>query len=280
LSRTEGGKIVIAGARPEFPVDVAPSMHGFFEEISWDSSRSALTLKGWAPCDVRDDAVRFVLRDPFDRLRLDGLPEFIAQERPDVLQEHPHLPGARYSGFRATLDVTNAPRRSNWPDALELYCLGAGGEFYRLHRADAPARQSWDRRRDRFEIVLTYAAPEFAADAEANGTLDVCEFVSDRSFRLMGWAPFDGESPGSVLIVQLPPSAAPASIVSCVWFPRPDVRAAVAPSRVELERSGFNLVLQVRNAVSDVARPERLSLWAIDAEQRPYSLALTALEKE
>jgi hypothetical protein len=279
LNQIEGGKIVVAGARPEFPAGLAPQMHGFFEDFRWDPTAATLEVKGWAPLDVRPDDVRFVLRDPFDELRLEGSPTFAAQERPDVLKSHTYAPGLLHSGFTARLQVTNPPRRSTWTQSLELYCLAPNGTFYRLQRGDAPARQSWDRRPDRFEIVLTYATPAIDAPEKLAGSLDVFETSGEHNLRLAGWAPFDGQSAQSVFIIQLPATAAPASIVACSWIPRPDVRAAVTPAQPELERSGFDVTLQIRTSPAELASSGRLRLWSIDAARRATEVDLYALKK-
>ena len=277
LAGIDGGKVVVAGARPRFRANVAPVADGFLEELRWDPNKQTLDLKGWAPLDVRPDAVRFVLRDPFDRLRLEGQPTFAAQPRTDVERARPQWTGILHSGFTASLKVSNPPRRLTWPEALEVYCVTSSGGFMRLHRADAPGRQSWDRRPDRFEVALIYAQPDLATPEKKVGSLDLCEPAGDNGVRLAGWAMFDGQSPNSVLMVQLPPSAAPATIVACSWVPRPDVRLAVAPARAELERSGFDLTLQLRTSTTEMRKSGRLRLWVIDASQTVSEVALTAL---
>ncbi len=37
-SSIDGGKVVIAGTRPQFPAGIAPMMNGFLEELRWDPS--------------------------------------------------------------------------------------------------------------------------------------------------------------------------------------------------------------------------------------------------
>lgn len=276
----DGGRIVVAGARPLFPANATPVAAGFLETVRWDESIQTLQCKGWVPLDVRGEAVRFILRDPFDQLRLQGTPLFTPQERPDVAAALPDQADAQHAGFTASIRLTNTPGSGAWTDTVELYCLDPAGKLYRLARTDAPARHTWDRRGDRFEAVLTYAAPELAAPEDSQGSLDVVEpGPAPETVRLAGWAPFDGAAPQSVLIVQLAPALAPASFIGVSWTARPDVRAAIDPQREELDRCGFEVILRYRGAVDDL-RHGHLALWSIDAGQNAHRLGLPALKRK
>jgi hypothetical protein len=273
-----GGKIVVAGARPAFPADLMPVTGGFLESVSWDESAQTLHLKGWAPLDVRPPAARFVLRDPFNRLLLSGDPVVTSQERPDVAQAHPQDPALRHAGFTASLQVVNLPNAKTWPDALELYCLAEPDRLLRLAPLAAPGRVSWDRRPDRFEIVLTYTTPPGGETAGHQGNVDACAPGPEGgTVRLVGWALFDGRAPTSVLVVQLPPTAAPAALVSAAWVQRPDVRTAVDAGRAELDRSGFDVVLRVALAAEALRPMDGLRLWSLEAGGNLTALGLDSI---
>lgn len=265
-NQINGGHIVVAGARPAFPVTTVPSTGGFLEETRWDDSIATLQCRGWAPYDVRNANVRFVLRDPLDRLRLVGEPLFTPQERADVAAAHPDHPEWRHGGFTASIRLSNLPEHAAWPDCLELYCLAQDGTVRRLARVNAPAQHTWDRKPERFECVLTYSKPVLAAPEKPQGSLDLAEpAAGDGTVRLSGWAPFDGRSPGTTLIVQLSPELAPtASLVSAAWVPRPDVRAAVDPNREILDRCGYEVFVRVPGGVDALREKNRLRLWCID----------------
>jgi hypothetical protein len=273
----EGARLVVVGAVPQFPATAFPVTGGFFEDARWDEEMHTLLCKGWAPVDVRDETVRFVLRDPHDRLRLVGTPVVTPYERADVAASFPDRPELLHAGFTARIGLENLPPSPRWMETLEFYCLEADGTCHRLTPLLAPERKSWDRAPDRFTIALTYSAPAFTTPDGTAGSLDVCEPLPDHVAHLTGWAPFDGASPASTLLVQLDPRLAPASIQSATMLPRPDVRAAVDPSRETLDRSGFELYLKFNGTIDDLKQRGALRLWCIDGAGQAVEVGLPAL---
>ncbi len=276
----EGGRIVVTGAHPQIPADAIVSSEGFFEEARWDEAIQTLQIKGWAPLDVRPDKIRFVLRDPFDQLRLEGTapPIFTPQERPDVAAAFSHKPALLHSGFTASVRLTNLPKSEDWTETLELYCLDGAGSCFRLQPTVAPDRRSWDRSADHFEVVLMYAAPQLELPQDTQGSLDVCEpGPNEDTAHLTGWAPFDGRNPQCVLIVQLAPDLAPSSLLTASWLPRPDVRAAVDPQREELDRCGFGFFLRVPGGLDALYERGAVHLFAIDAAGHAVQVGLPVL---
>jgi hypothetical protein len=227
---------------------------------------------------VRPDTVRFILRDPHDRLRLEGTPIFKPQERTDVAATRPDQPALRHAGFTASIRLTNLPDADNWTDTLEFYCIDGAGACFRLAPVGAQQRRSWDRAADRFELVLTYTDPQLTTPEQTVGSLDVCDPVANEStVHLTGWAPFDGREAKSVLILQLAPTLAPASIVAAGWLPRPDVQAVVDPDREELARCGFEVLLRIPGLLDAVRKRGALRLWAIHADGSAVRVGLPAL---
>lgn len=273
----DDGKLVVVGARPQLATGVVPTDAGFLEEMRWDAELQSLFLKGWVPLDVRADDVRFFLRDPYDQLRLDGAVFVNPQERPDVAAAHPDQPGLRHAGFTARFRVVNLPGADHWQDTLELYVRTGAGTCHRLPFVSGSPRRSWNRARDRFELVLAYAPPAVSVPEGTTGSLDVCEELAAGTVHLTGWAPFDGAASGSTLILQLAPRLAPATIVSAAWLPRPDVRAAVAPEDERLDRAGFDVTLQFNGSFKDLKKRGALRLWCIDTDGRAVAVGLPAL---
>lgn len=268
-------KIVLAGSVPEIPGSQAAVADGFIDAASWDSAQQRLNVRGWAPLDTRAATSTLIVRDPFGLVTFATPPIVKSEDRPDVAAERAKEPELLHSGFTLGLAlVPDSARTPEWEFALEIYALSSSGKFARLTRGGSRPRASWERRADTFSLILVHATPSLPDVApKKNGNLD---FLTPDSaagtVTIQGWADFDGASPQSALIIQLPPSAAPASILSYRWTPRPDVAQTVDPTRSDLARSGFEIVVSPNGAVDDLRKPGALRLWSVVKGKSPEAV--------
>jgi hypothetical protein len=279
----DAAKLILAGSIPEIPGEQAPVADGFIDSVSWDATLHRLNVRGWAPFDARATTSTLIVRDPFGFVTFATPPVIRSEERGDVSAERANDPALLHSGFNLSLSIgADSAQSPAWEQSLEIYALSADGKLSRLTRTGQPARASWQRRPDCFSLVLVHATPALGEVArKKNGNLDT--FAPDPAaagtVTLTGWANFDGGSPHATLVIQLPPLAAPAAIASYRWMPRPDVMQVVDPSRAELARSGFQIVLSISGQADDLRKPGALRMWSI-APGHPAELVGTGVLRE
>ena len=274
-------QLTLASAIPELPGALEPLVNGFIDEAAWDASTQHLRMRGWAAFDTGSPVAMLVVRDPFGLLSFATQPDLQSQERPDVAAAHSTRPDMLDSGFEMRVaTVAGEPGPAAWVQCIEVYGVSAIGELTRLSRTGGRTTIGWNRRPDCFALTLVYSPPGFQRAGKRTGNLDSLEPGSaPGTVQLLGWADFDGGSTSSTMVLQLPESVAPASIVSHRWIPRPDVLEAIDPSRPELARSGFDIVLSISGSADELRKPDALRMWSIVDDNVPAPVSPGVLRR-